>query len=130
MSAERVVLEVGRREPSSFVAWFVLTVVVCGAASFVAGWLASIAFVAMVLLGVLALVGRLLPQRSPAPQPELKRPNPDSRCSDADRERTVAALSRAAGDGRLDPEELEERTDAAFRARTFEDLDRVTVDLG
>ncbi|MBA2631250.1 MAG: DUF1707 domain-containing protein, partial [Thermoleophilaceae bacterium] len=40
------------------------------------------------------------------------------RVADADRERVAEQLRAAAGDGRLTPDELEDRLDAAFGART------------
>jgi Domain of unknown function (DUF1707) len=54
---------------------------------------------------------------------------PDTRVSDADRERVTEILREGAGEGRLEPHELEERLDAVYAARTFADLDAVTVDL-
>ena len=48
----------------------------------------------------------------------------DLRCSDVDRDRVAEALRQAAGDGRLTLSELEERLDAAFRARTYGDSSR------
>jgi Domain of unknown function (DUF1707)/Cell wall-active antibiotics response 4TMS YvqF len=46
-----------------------------------------------------------------------------------DRDRVAEALRQAAGDGRLTLSELEERLDAAFRARTYGDLEPITADL-
>jgi len=51
------------------------------------------------------------------------------RASDADREAVTERLRQAAGEGRLEPEELEERLDMALRARTYGELDRVLADL-
>ena len=51
------------------------------------------------------------------------------RASDADRDATAERLRRAAVEGRLEPEELEERLHAALRARTYGDLDRLVADL-
>jgi hypothetical protein len=51
------------------------------------------------------------------------------RASDADREATAERLRRAAVEGRLEPEELEERLHAALRARTYGDLERLVRDL-
>jgi hypothetical protein len=51
------------------------------------------------------------------------------RASDADRDAIAERLRRAAAEGRLEPEELEERLHAALRARTHGDLERVVVDL-
>lgn len=51
------------------------------------------------------------------------------RASDADREAVTERLRRAAGEGRLEPDELEDRLHAALRARTYGELDRVLADL-
>jgi len=57
-------------------------------------------------------------------------PLPDLRASDADRERAVLTLGRAAGDGRLDTDELEERLQLAYAARTHGELERLLADVG
>jgi hypothetical protein len=49
--------------------------------------------------------------------------------SDADRDAVTDRLRDAAGEGRLQPEELEERVDAALRARTYGELGRLVADL-
>jgi len=54
---------------------------------------------------------------------------PALRASDAERERAVAALGAHAGDGRLTVEELDERTAAAYAARTLPELDALMADL-
>lgn len=54
---------------------------------------------------------------------------PAVRASDADRERVARALSEHGAAGRLTPEELDERLDAAYAARTQGDLDRLLDDL-
>jgi len=51
------------------------------------------------------------------------------RASDADRERVVAVLAEAAGDGRLTLEEHSERVQRAYRARTLGELAGLTRDL-
>ncbi|MDP9208862.1 MAG: DUF1707 domain-containing protein, partial [Actinomycetota bacterium] len=51
------------------------------------------------------------------------------RASDADRERFVEALGRHHVDGRLTTEELAERTERAYAARTLGDLDALATDL-
>jgi hypothetical protein len=51
------------------------------------------------------------------------------RASDADREAVAERLRHAAVEGRLDPDELEERLHAALRARTYGDLRRLLSDL-
>ena len=54
---------------------------------------------------------------------------PSLRASDADRESVTERLRQAAGEGRLEPDELEDRLHAALRARTYEELDLVLADL-
>src|SRR6266498_3999219 len=54
---------------------------------------------------------------------------PEIRVSDADREQTVKLLERHHVDGRLTWEEFSERMEAAFHARTREDLRRTLADL-
>lgn len=54
---------------------------------------------------------------------------PDLRASDADRERVVELLRRAATDGQLTVDELEERVPNAYAARTRKDLEPLTADL-
>jgi hypothetical protein len=51
------------------------------------------------------------------------------RASDADRERTAAALREHLVAGRLTPEEFDERLDKAFAARTLGDLENLMADL-
>jgi hypothetical protein len=51
------------------------------------------------------------------------------RASDADRDAIAERLRRAAVEGRLQPEELEERLHAALRARTYGDLEELVADL-
>ncbi len=55
--------------------------------------------------------------------------HPQLRASDAERERTVDQLRHAAGEGRLTVEELDERLDAAYAARTRGDLERLVTDV-
>ena len=52
-----------------------------------------------------------------------------TRASDAEREAVVARLRDAAGEGRLTVEELDERIDAAYAARTLDELEPLTADL-
>jgi Flp pilus assembly protein TadB len=52
-----------------------------------------------------------------------------TRASDAERERAAEALRRHHADGRLDTEELEERTERVYAAKTLGDLDRQFTDL-
>jgi hypothetical protein len=51
------------------------------------------------------------------------------RASHQDRDRVVEVLRVAAGDGRLTPEELDERLEAALTARTYAELAVLTADL-
>jgi Flp pilus assembly protein TadB len=51
------------------------------------------------------------------------------RASDADRDRVAERLRKAAGEGRLLVDELEQRLEAAFRARTYGQLDALLADL-
>src|SRR5215469_13154889 len=58
------------------------------------------------------------------------RPAPrDLRASDGDRDRVVAVINAALADGRLTPEEHDERVHNALRARTLGDLEGLTTDL-
>jgi hypothetical protein len=56
-------------------------------------------------------------------------PHSSLRASDADREAAAERLRHAAGEGRLEPDELEERLHAALRARTYGDVQRLLNDL-
>jgi hypothetical protein len=51
------------------------------------------------------------------------------RASDADRDAVTERLREAAGEGRLEPDELEERVESALRARTYGELARLLADL-
>src|ERR1700747_2902482 len=51
------------------------------------------------------------------------------RASDADRERVANVLREAAGDGRLTMDELDERLDAVYAAKTYAELEPITIDL-
>lgn len=51
------------------------------------------------------------------------------RASDADRERVANVLREAAGDGRLTMDELDERLDAVYAAKTYAELEPITHDL-
>jgi Flp pilus assembly protein TadB len=51
------------------------------------------------------------------------------RASDTDRDAVVDRLREAAGEGRLVPEELEQRVERALRARTYGDLAELLADL-
>ncbi len=69
-----------------------------------------------------------LPDRPHGGPPE----RPDAgqlRVSDADRHRVAELLREAAGEGRLDLDELDERLAAAYAAKTYADLVPITADL-
>jgi hypothetical protein len=51
------------------------------------------------------------------------------RISDADRHQVAEVLREAAGEGRIDLDELDERLEATYAARTYADLVPITVDL-
>ncbi len=51
------------------------------------------------------------------------------RASDADRERVAQILHEAAGDGRLTLDEMQERLDIVYAARTYGELEPVLADL-
>jgi hypothetical protein len=63
---------------------------------------------------------------SNAPEPANRQ---HLRVSDADREQTAEVLRKAAGDGRITFDELDERLTAAYAAKTYGDLAAVTADL-
>jgi Domain of unknown function (DUF1707) len=64
---------------------------------------------------------------SDLPQPADRRRQ--LRVSDADREQAAEVLRQAAGDGRITFDELDQRLEAAYGARTYGDLTEVTADL-
>jgi len=51
------------------------------------------------------------------------------RISDDDRNKVAEALRHAAGEGRIDLEELDERLEAAYQAKTYGELVPITADL-
>ena len=57
-------------------------------------------------------------------------PRPDQlRISDADRHRTAEFLREAAGEGRIDLDELDERLEATYAAKVYADLVPLVIDL-
>ena len=59
-----------------------------------------------------------------------RRPDPAMmRISDAERHQVAEILRQAAGEGRIDLEELDERLEATYAARTYADLVPITLDL-
>jgi hypothetical protein len=58
------------------------------------------------------------------------RPDPSRlRISDEDRHRVTEVLRQAAGEGRIDLDELDQRLEATYHAKTYGDLVPITVDL-
>jgi hypothetical protein len=51
------------------------------------------------------------------------------RVGDRERDAVAAMLQKAGADGRLSMEELDNRLEAALRARTYADLDPLVADL-
>ena len=51
------------------------------------------------------------------------------RAADSDRDAVTERLRKAAAEGRLEPDELEDRVHTALRARTYGELERVVSDL-
>lgn len=64
------------------------------------------------------------------PQPPPDDAAPALRASDADREAAAEVLRTAAGDGRIDLSELNERLDLVYAARTKAQLSPLLADLG
>jgi hypothetical protein len=63
-------------------------------------------------------------------QPPVRRPDPhELRISDEDRHRVAEVLRLAAGEGRIDLEELDERLEATYQAKTYGELVPITLDL-
>ena len=61
---------------------------------------------------------------------EFERPDPSRlRISDADRDKVAELLRDAAGEGRIDLEELDQRLEATYAAKTYADLVPITIDL-
>ncbi|SNS28640.1 protein of unknown function [Actinomadura meyerae] len=56
-------------------------------------------------------------------------PNPDIRASDADRDRVASSLREHCALGRITMDELQERLESVYAARTFGELQEVTSDL-
>jgi uncharacterized protein DUF1707 len=69
-----------------------------------------------------------VPERRPA-APHGVRDSSRLRISDDDRHQVAEVLRQAAGEGRIDLDELEERLEAAYQAKTYGDLVPITADL-
>jgi hypothetical protein len=60
----------------------------------------------------------------------VERPDPSRlRISDDDRHKVAEVLRQAAGDGRIDLDELDQRLEATYHAKTYGELVPITVDL-
>lgn len=73
--------------------------------------------------------GERLPAPDPSRGPRDPRDPSGLRVSDADRDKVAEVLRTAAGEGRLDLDELDERLSATYAAKTYADLVPITVDL-
>ncbi|WP_051472099.1 DUF1707 domain-containing protein [Patulibacter minatonensis] len=69
-----------------------------------------------------------MPGPGDAPRPD-DAPVPALRASDADRERVADQLRRHTAEGRLDPDELDDRLSGTYAARTVGELEELTADL-
>ncbi|MFD0685610.1 DUF1707 SHOCT-like domain-containing protein [Actinomadura fibrosa] len=56
-------------------------------------------------------------------------PNPDIRASDADRDRVAASLREHCAVGRITVDEMQERLEAVYEAKTLGRLQEITADL-
>ncbi|MDT0265247.1 DUF1707 domain-containing protein [Streptomyces sp. DSM 44915] len=70
-----------------------------------------------------------VPHQSGRPPAGPADPRAGLRASDADREAVAERLREAAGEGRLDLAELEERLEATYLAKTYGELSPITADL-
>ncbi len=69
------------------------------------------------------------PERRPAVRPQAAVERTAMRASDDDRERVARVLHAAASEGRLTLDELQERLDTVYAARTYGELEPVLADL-
>ncbi len=65
----------------------------------------------------------------PLPPPGSRPPVAQLRASDADRERVADQLRQASGEGRLTVDELDERLDRCYAAKTVAELAELTIDI-
>ena len=65
----------------------------------------------------------------PLPASRPQPPPPQLRASDADRERVADQLRQASGEGRLTVDELDERLNRCYAAKTVSELAELTVDI-
>src|SRR5262250_718213 len=71
----------------------------------------------------------MMGELSPAEQGHNPLSQDRLRASHEDRDRVIEVLRVAAGDGRLTADELDERVEVAFSARTYGELAALTSDL-
>ncbi len=67
--------------------------------------------------------------QAPEPRPVAPADPSRLRISDEDRHKVADVLRQAAGEGRIDLEELDERLEATYHAKTYGDLVPITADL-
>ncbi|WP_093836696.1 DUF1707 SHOCT-like domain-containing protein [Streptomyces aidingensis] len=67
--------------------------------------------------------------RPSGPEPDPPHSRRELRASDADREAVAERLREAAAEGRIDLEELQDRLDQVFAAKTYGELEPITADL-
>lgn len=65
----------------------------------------------------------------PGPELTASTGGVEARAGDAEREQVAEKLRVAAGQGRIDLAELDERLDRAYRAKTYSELDALVADL-
>lgn len=70
-----------------------------------------------------------VPAGYPSARPARTRTHSAMRAASADRERTVDVLKAAFAEGRLNPEEYDQRMGAAYESRTYGELEALVADL-
>lgn len=68
-------------------------------------------------------------EQGPGPELTASAGGVEARAGDAEREQVAEKLRVAAGEGRIDLTELDERLDRAYRAKTYRELDALIADL-
>lgn len=71
----------------------------------------------------------MTPAEAGSPEPNTSAPGSEIRASDSERERVVEQLRQAGVEARLTLDELVERSERAYEARTRGELERLTSDL-
>ena len=131
----------------AFWAWFIMTAILAGLAGQIWKPLFYVVMWAMIALGVLAIIGSLLPDsKPPKPKPDMAvlEPSPawtppaprsmgtlrrSDRASDENREQVVTRLQAGAREGRIDSTELEDRIGKTYHSKTIGELDDLLGDL-